>query len=227
MESIKFVQAPLTTARTAFNYLLLAGLFSAVSCSAQQTTQASEAAASTSPDPAKNSRLRMFGQNGASAVLFRGSACVKDFWSEEGEKVSGGLGSAFSSFFGSVSNTSLGIPETETSRNLASRDSLLSKAYFREYLIPSGQPSSMRLGFQDASVFYLPPPQSVGQTTYRYERINRGCHGAISFVPDAQKDYEVGFTWVGGACHAVVNEVVRNGDAVELIPVPIAIAPDC
>lgn len=169
----------------------------------------------------------MFGQNGAMAVLFRGSACVKDFWSEDGEKVSGGLGSAFGSFFGSVSNTSLGIPETETSRNLSSRDGLLSKAYFREYLVPAGQASSMRLGFRDVSPFYLPPLRHLGPTTFRYAYVNPGCHGAISFVPDPGKDYEVAFSWEGKTCHAALNEVVGNGDAVELIPVPVSIAPDC
>jgi hypothetical protein len=166
----------------------------------------------------------MFGQNGAMAVLYRGSACVKDFWSEDGERVSGSLGSAFSSFFGTVTNTSLGIPETETSRNLSSRDGLLSKAYFREYLIPAGQPSSMRLRFQDVSPFSLSTLRNVGPTLFGF---NRACHGAISFVPGAEKDYEVAFSWQGKTCNAAVSEVVRNGDDVELIPVPVSVAPDC
>jgi hypothetical protein len=167
----------------------------------------------------------MFGQIGATAVLFRGSACVKDFWSEEGEKASGGFGSAFSSFFGSVSNTSLGIPETETSRNLSSRNGLLSKAYFREYSIPADQPSSMRLGFQDKAPFYIPP--HFGPGTFSYPYVDRSCHGAISFVPEAEKDYELAFSWQGKTCHAAVNEVVRNRDTVGLIPVPVSAAPDC
>lgn len=169
----------------------------------------------------------MFGQNGASAVLYPGIACVKNFLSEDSEKASGGLGSAFGSFFGNVSNTSLGIPETETSRKLSSRDSLLSETYFREYVIPAGQPSSMRLGFQDVSAFYRPPPRPVSGIIYRPEHVNRSCHGAISFVPGAGKDYEVAFSFEGNTCHAALNEVVGTGDAVELIPVPVSIAPDC
>ena len=151
---------------------------------------------------------------------------MKDFWSDDGEKASGGLGGAFSSFVGKVSNTSLGIPETATSRNLSSRDGLLSKAYFREHFIPADQPSSMRLGFQDVSPFYVPAPH-LGPATFSYTNVNRGCHGAISFVPGADKDYEVAFSWQGKTCHAAVNEVVRNGDTVELIPVPVSVAPDC
>jgi hypothetical protein len=168
----------------------------------------------------------MFGQNGAAAVLFRGSACVKDFWSEDGEKASGGFGSAFSSFVGNVSNTSLGIPETEISRNLSSRDGLLSKAYFREYLIPADQPSSMRLGYRDVSVFDLPAPRDVPMMLWQ-TNVSRSCNGAISFVPGAGKDYEVAFTWQDSSFRAFVNGVVRNGATVELIPVPVSAAPDC
>jgi hypothetical protein len=104
---------------------------------------------------------------------------------------------------------------------------LLSKAYFREYLIPAGQPSSMRLRFQDVSPFYMPSLRNVGPTLFRYEQVNRACHGAISFVPAAERDYEVAFSWQGKTCNAAVSEVVRSGDDVELMPVPVSVAPDC
>jgi hypothetical protein len=228
MEQIRRIKTCPTTACIAFGFLFLClGLSSALPCSAGETTPAAEAVTPATPEPVRTSRLRMFGQNGAMAVLYRGSACVKDFWSEDGERVSGSLGSAFSSFFGTVSNTSLGIPETETSRNLSSRDGLLSKAYFREYLIPSGQPSSMRLRFQDVSPFYMPSPLNSGSTLFGYEQVNHSCHGAISFVPGPEKDYEVAFSWQGKTCHGAVSEVVRNGDTVELVPVPVSVAPDC
>ena len=199
------------------------GLLSAVNCSAQESTQVGEAVKPGTP--VHSSRLRIFCQNGASAVLYRGQACVKDFWSEDGEKASGGLGSAFSSFVGRVSNTSLGIAETETSRNLSSHDGLLSKAYFREYFIPADQPSSIRLGFRDVSPSYLPAPK-VDRTAFRYEHVNPSCHGAVSFVPGSAKDYEVAFSWQGRTCRAAVNEVVRNGDTAELIPVSIESDPN-
>jgi hypothetical protein len=84
-----------------------------------------------------------------------------------------------------------------------------------------------RQSFQDVSPFYRPPLRDGGPIIFRYEHVNRGCRGAISFVPDAGKDYEVAFTWQGKTCRAALNEVVRNGDAVELIPVPVSVAPDC
>lgn len=185
-------------------------ILSALTCSAQEKPQAVEAVTVKADPSVHISRLRIFGQNGAVAVLFRGSACVKDFWSEEGEKASGGLGSAFGSFFGRVSNESLGIPETETSRQLSGRDGSLSKAYFREYVIPANQPSSMRLGFLDSSSLFVPPPR-VGPTIVWQVQRNRSCHGAINFVPGDGKDYEVAFSRQGDACHAAVSEVVRNG----------------
>lgn len=226
MQQIRSFKSCQARASSSFGFLILyAGLSFVLTCSAQQAPQTAEPV--TPGASANTSRLRMFGQNGASAVLFRGSACVKDFWSEDGEKASGGLGSAFSSFLGSVSNTSLGMPETEISRNLSSRDGLLSKAYFREYLIPADQPSSMRLGFRDVSVFDLPAPRDPITRRIWQPNVSRGCHGAISFVPGAGKDYEVAFTWQDSSCHASVNEVVRKGDAVELIPVPVSVAPDC
>lgn len=199
---------------------LYAGLLFALPCLAQQTPQATEPA--TSATPAPPSRIRMFGQNGITAVLFRGSTCVKSVWSEDAEKASGGMGSAFNSFLGRVSSSSLGMPETEASRNLSSLDWPLAKAYFREYAIPADQPSSMRLGFIALSV-PSPPAAYGGGMSYT----GPSCHLEISFVPGAGKDYEVAFTRQRSTCRAIVNELVRNGDAIELMPVPIFAAPDC
>jgi hypothetical protein len=162
----------------------------------------------------------MFGQNGATAVLFRESACVKSIWSDDAEKVSGGLGSAFSSFIGKVSNTSLGIAETDTTRNLSQKDGRLSKAYFREYVIPADKPSSMRLGFQDVSSFYV-------ADGVRYDSVSPSCRGAISFTPRAGEDYEAAFVWEGRVCRLSVNQVVSKEGHIELLSVPVTPAPDC
>lgn len=175
---------------------------------------------SSSLQTTTTARIRMFGQNGASAVLFRDSACVKSFWSSEGEKVSGGLGNAFSSFAGTVSNTSLGIPETDTTRNLDQKNGLLSKAYYREYEIPAGKPTSMRMGFRDVSSFYV-------SNGIRYESVSPSCSGAITFTPEAGKDYEAGFAWEGRVCTLSVNQVLVKDDKTELVPVTISVAPDC
>lgn len=168
----------------------------------------------------QNSRLRMFGQNGASAVLFKNSACVKSFWSGDGEKVSGGMGSAFGSFIGKVSNTSLGIAETDSTRYLSNHDGMLSKAYFREYVIPANKSTSMTMRFQDVSSFY----RANGIT---YDHISASCGGSISFTPQAGADYEAAFTWSGKDCSLGVHQVVAKDGKIELIPVPVTVAPSC
>lgn len=162
----------------------------------------------------------MFGQNGASAVLTKDSSCAKSIWSDDVEKVSGGLASAFSSFFGTVSNTSLGIAETDTTRNLSKKDGMLSKAYFREYVIPPDTPSTISMGFQDVPSFYV-------ANGIRYDLINLSCRGAITFTPRAGEDYEAAFVWDDKTCRLSVNQVVTKDDNTELIPIPVARAPDC
>jgi hypothetical protein len=128
----------------------------------------------------------MFGWNGASTFLFRDSAYAKCFWSSEGEKDSGG----FDSFIGKVSNTSLGIAETDTTRYLSNKDGMLSKAYFRKYVIPADKPSTLSMRHQEITTFYRVPGASY---TYIYFHTPPICGGSISFTPEVGQDYEVGF----------------------------------
>lgn len=173
-------------------------------------------AAPSSTTGFEESRIRIFGQNGAMAQLHAGKACIKG----HGERVSGSLGSAFGSLIGKVSNVSLGMPETENTRNLSQMDGIASKAYFREYVIPAAIPTSLRLGFQGVPSFY-----TVGGV--RYSGPTTSCSGAVSFTPEAGRDYEVGFSWQGRVCRIAVNQVIADGDDVRLEPVPIADAPRC
>lgn len=163
------------------------------------------------------SRIRVFGQNGAMAQLYAGSACVK---SRGGERVSGSLGSALGSLIGKVSNVSLGIPETESTRNLSQMDGIASKAHFREYAIPAGIPTTLRMGYQGVPSFY-----SVGGV--QYSGPTTSCSGAVSFTPEPGKDYEVGFSWQGRVCRIGVNVVIADGDDVRLEPVATTDAPKC
>jgi len=167
-------------------------------------------------EAAGGSRIRVFGQNGAMAQLYPGSACV----SRGGVRVSGSLGGAFGSLVGKVSNVSLGIPETESTRNLSQMNGIASKAYFREYAISAAVPTSLRLGFQGVPSFY-----TVGGV--RYSGPTTSCSGAISFVPEAGRDYEVGFSWHGRVCQASINQIVVDGDETRLVPVTVQQAPKC
>lgn len=166
------------------------------------------------------SRIRIFGQNNAKASLFKGMDCVKSAWSSDAILVSGRVGSAFGSLFGAVSNSSLGIAETETTKYLSRRDGIFSKAYFREYEIPAGKPTSLRLGFQNPSSFYK-------ANGFIHAHNGSGCNGAISFIPKAGEDYEVGFTMNDRECVLSVNRVVKKDDVADLVPVPVTVAPQC
>ena len=181
-----------------------------------------ETSASTPAAPATSaiSRLRLFGQNGATAFLYRDSSCMRGMFSDGVEKASGSMGSAFGSLIGSVSNTSLGIPETETSKNLARKDGFFSKAYFREYEVPADKPSSLRIGFQDVSSFYV-------ANGMRYENVSPSCSGDVTFTPRAGEDYEAAFSWEGKRCSISINQVIAKEGKTELVPVPVTRAPSC
>jgi len=166
------------------------------------------------------SRIRIFGQNGAGAIFFKNSECAGGFSGANGIQVSGGFGSAFSSFFGSVENQRLGIPATESSENLSRKDGLASTAYFNEYEIPAEEPLSLRLSFRDVSNFYVYKGR-------RYTQDSPSCAGAIRFVPRAGEDYEVGFSWENSACSVSINQVIVKEGVTEVLPVKIEAAPDC
>ena len=87
-------------------------------------------------------------------------------------------------------------------------------------IIPADKPSSMRMGFKNVSSFYV-------MNGLRYEAGGESCNGAISFTPRAGEDYEAAFVWEGKACHLSVNQVIVKDGKTELIPVPVARAPDC
>lgn len=205
-------------------FLLFLLLCSASFAQDTATTEAAEAA-SVPAAPATSatsaiSRLRLFGQNGATAFLYRDSSCIRGMFSDGVEKASGGMSSAFGSLIGSVSNTSLGIPETETSKNLSRKDGIFSKAYFREYEVPADKASSLRIGFQDVSPFYV-------VNGINYETVSPSCSGDITFTPRAGEDYEAAFSWEGKRCSISINRVIAKDGKTELVPVPITRAPSC
>lgn len=157
--------------------------------------------ATATAESVKTARLRLFGQNGTGVVFYKNSACDGG---TDSVRVSGGLGSAFSSFLGSVKNESIGIPETETTKRLQQRDGILSKAYFKEYEIDPGKPVTVAMGFNDAGM-------------------RRQCRLiAATFLPEAGLSYEgrLDLDMQAGLCRFVVNRVADDGglSAVALAP---------
>lgn len=118
-----------------------------------EVCQAASFNAAVSLSDVEAARIRLFGQNGVGVILYKNSKCEGR---SESIRVSGDAASAFTSFVGAASNESLGMPETETTKNLSKRDGILSKAYFREYRIDPGKPVTIAIRFQDVGKYCEP-----------------------------------------------------------------------
>jgi len=182
--------------------LLLASVGVANDASAQESA--------APPAAASPARLRVFGQNGITVDFYENSTCFGG--DAKKTRVSGGMGDAFSSFMGSAKNTSIGMTETPTTKNLGKRDGVLSKAYFREYEVGAEQPVSLYMYFRTTPTGFAYVCHHVGGT----------------FKAEAGKEYEVGFQLQGKECLAVVQQIEKNeqGEA-SLKDVPVLPAPEC
>jgi hypothetical protein len=110
--------------------------------------------------------------------------------------VGGGLGDAFKSLVGSASNKSLGMPETEATRQLSRSDGLLSQAFYQEFVIPAGKPVQVYAAFIGLATIseyrWVTADKSWTETVILRQKGKRSRSAA--FVPEAGKDYEaIGF----------------------------------
>ncbi|MBR5940286.1 MAG: hypothetical protein IKZ88_03435 [Neisseriaceae bacterium] len=152
----------------------------------------------TQYNPENQARVRLYGQNGHPTIAWYGIDC-EDRRQSRGTKINvgGGTKKAFSSFVGTVKSESIGIPETETSRNVGQQNGVLSRAFFQEIAVPAGLPMNVQSSFV------------IMGSTY-----NKRCRTKIgSFVPEAGKDYEIVGT-VGERkewCSLAAFEVTQDG----------------
>jgi hypothetical protein len=170
---------------------LLVFLFTATNSAMSQEigTNTPQLAANQEGVIRETARLRAFGQNGVSVEFYQNSVCVGG--NAQKTKVSGGAGDAFSSFIGTIKNTSLGMKETPNTENLSKRGGIASKAYFREYEIRANQPVSLSMHFGD---------------------MNGGSCGSIggTFTPETGKDYEIALNWRANYCLVSVQEIQQD-----------------
>jgi hypothetical protein len=152
-------------------------------------------------------RIRLFGQNGFGIKLYQNSACVGG----KSITVSGGLGDAFSSFVGTASNKSIGMPATHNTENSSNRNGFFSKAFFREYAIAAGKPVTITSGFAS----------NPGPVYTACKRI------ATTFTPEAGKDYEVTLDITPTHCLQVISEMHTTPDGMTLQRVPAVKADSC
>lgn len=147
----------------------------------------------------KPARIRLYGQNGVNVKYYVNSSCIGG----ESVSVSGGIGDAFSSFLGTSSNKSIGIPPSPTSENLTARNGMLSKAYYREYEVAPGQPITITMRFQ-----------SNPGNAYKY------CNTtATTFIPEKGKDYEAALEVTDNRCIQAINELQGTSEGTMVTPV--------
>ncbi|ULJ60030.1 hypothetical protein [Wielerella bovis] len=165
---------------------------------------------------ASQARVRLFGQNQKPTIMVSGIDCAAG---EKGTKVNtgGSLGDAFGSLVGTVNSHSIGIAETAHTRYLGQENGILSRAFFREYVVPAGKAVNVQTFFVGLTNVNESPTMKITQ----YEGSCRS--NKVSFVPQAGRDYEVvGVS--GQACGVKVYEVSKSGD---LTPVTVNPAVSC
>lgn len=152
-------------------------------------------------NPNTDARIRVYGQNGNPTIMNVGIDCATN---PKGTKINvgGGLGEALGSLVGSTSNESIGIPQTEVSTKLADKDGILSKAFYRELIIPANKPVNISPGLQKVGsefhIGHIPIFDNTCKTT------------TISFTPEAGKDYEAVGLRKGGGCNFFISEITTE-----------------
>ena len=164
--------------------------------------------------PNASARIRAFGQNGINIKMYTNAVCKKHY--DKKIVVSGSFRQSLGSLFGVAKNQTIGIPQTDTTRQIDRMRMLGSKPFYREYTIEAGKPITIEGGFQSAAT---PPPRKGGTylTGYYCSKKPTG-----TFIPQPGKDYEVAM-YVGHYCTLVINQVQSNG---QLTPVPVQRAPE-
>ena len=135
-------------------------------------------------DSQSQARIRLYGQNGKPSYAYTGIDCDTN---RKGTKigVGGSLGDAFGSLVGASSSQSMGIPETEISKNVGKMNGIASRAFFREFAVPAGKPVN-------AQTFYIGLTNTLHTPTHTIIQYEGSCSSNIaSFVPQAGHDYEI------------------------------------
>lgn len=131
--------------------------------------------------------------------------------------IGGGAGDAFSSFLGTTKNESIGIGETENTKNIKQSGGLLSKVFYREFVVPAGREVQVRNAIIGLTNFHRSPEGTVTMV----QRQPSCSSQIISFVPEPGKDYEVGSYKNGRQCSVMVFEIPNQQGSVLKSPIDI------
>lgn len=144
------------------------------------------------PVAADSAKIRLFGQNGIQVTLHKNVGCDGI---GESVVVSGDMGKAFSSMFGAVENESIGMMETDNSKNVSKLGGLGSFAYYKEIALKPDEPVRIRMGFKEYS--------------------GKSCSPSYwSFVPEKNAEYEglVKVDLDAKVCLYILNRITEKGE---------------
>lgn len=170
------------------------------SASESESAPVSSSALNDTPAPRREGKagLRVFGRNAVSLNFYRNSTCYQrgSFGLTGGEAASGSFGAALASFLGTSTNSTIGIPETNSTIRLHDRDAVLSKIFYREFEVAAGEP---------LTVAAVGPGAECG-------------FSAVTFMPEANKNYEFELELQGKSCVLLALELIGDTSPAMLRP---------
>lgn len=154
-------------------------------------------------DASMQARVRIYGQNQKPTKMSYNYTCGNKRHEAKTVNLGGGLGDAFSSMIGAVRSKSLGMPETEISRNISEHNGILSRAFFQEFAVDAGKIVSVNTAFLPTIQSEVPgAPINLNPFSCK--------SSVVSFIPEAGHDYEV-IGAKGPRCEVAVFEVKADG----------------
>lgn len=148
-------------------------------------------------------RIRIFWKNGAGVSIIPGASCISE--GSNRQETSESWSETFASFIGTASDVSLGIPETERSRN---RDGgLLATEYLKEYRVTARKPVIITAGAVTVQPSMTGRPGSGNSCEVR----------PFYFIPEPGADYEAYLTGTPSTgCQTTLRKISLNGNSVEI-----------
>lgn len=148
----------------------------------------------------QDARIRLYGQNRRPSSME-----IEINGKTEKITVGGGFGQALGSMLGVKGNESIGMPETEFSKDPSAHSKLLSAIFFKEFVIPAGKEVKVTNSIHDVTnmgEYYTSTHRITTTTTFK------GCNGdVITFIAEAGKDYEVAPISSNRECGVTVYEI--------------------
>lgn len=176
---------------------VISSLLLLVACSSNAPV---ETQTNTQYNPENQARVRLYGQAGHPIFAWYGINCEDRRQSRGTKIIVGGGIKSLGSLAGVAKSQSIGIPETEISRNIGEQNGIMSRAFFQEITVPAGLPMNVQSKISGHR-------NQAGNVVYH----SSGCLSTMgSFVPQAGHDYEV--VGAKGACGVAAFDIAQDGN---------------